>query len=221
MKQARLVVVISGQGRNLQALIAAVRDGRIPAELTAVVSNRADAPGLSHAREAGVPTVIVSHTEFETRSAFDSSLAAALRAQAPDIVALAGFMRILGEPLVREFEGRMLNIHPSLLPKHRGLNTHARALQSRDAEHGATVHYVTPQLDGGPRVIQGQFIVSAQDDPATLAQRAMNEVELKIYPQAVAWIARGDLSYERGEARFRGRPLVEPLTLQDLEPAFR
>ena len=221
LRKARLAVVISGRGRNLQALIEATRDGRIPAELTAVVSNRAEAAGLAYAREAQVPTVIVAHAGFADRVSFDAALAAALRAQAPDIVALAGFMRILGDDFVREFEGRMLNIHPSLLPKYRGLNTHARALTAGDAEHGATVHFVTPRLDGGPRVIQGRFIVGAQDSAMTLAERALDEVELKIYPQAVAWMARRELRLEQGVARFRDRPLIEPLTLQDLEPAFR
>lgn len=221
LSRARLAVVISGRGRNLQALIEATRDGRIPAELTAVVSNRAEAAGLAYAREAKVPIVIVAHPGFADRVSFDAALAAALRAQAPDIVALAGFMRILGDDFVREFEGRMLNIHPSLLPKYRGLNTHARALTAGDAEHGATVHFVTPHLDGGPRVIQGRFIVGAQDSAMTLAERALDEVELKIYPQAVAWMARRELRLEQGVARFRDRPLIEPLTLQDLEPAFR
>ena len=221
MKPARLTVVISGRGRNLEALIAAVRTGRIPAVLSAVISNRADAPGLAVAEAAGIPVVVVAHASFPDRAHFDAALADALRAQTPDIVALAGFMRILGEAFVSEFEGRMLNIHPSLLPRHQGLDTHARVRAAGDAEHGATVHYVTPQLDGGPRVIQGRFIVGADDDPATLAERAMAEVELKIYPQAVAWMARGELRLERGIAMFRGAPLIEPLTLQDLEPAFR
>lgn len=221
MKRARLAVLISGRGRNLGALQAAVRDGRIEAELVGVVSNRADAAGLAQAREAGLPVVVVPHADHASRAAFDEALAVALRALAPDIVALAGFMRILGEPFVREFEGRMLNIHPSLLPRHKGLDTHQRALEAGDAEHGATVHYVTPQLDGGPRVIQGRFSVRAHDDAQMLAARVMDEIELKIYPQAVAWMARGELRLEDGCAMLRGRPLREPLGLDDLEPGFR
>ena len=219
--RARLVVVISGRGRNLVALLTAVREGRIPATLVAVLCNRADAPGLAHARAAGVPVRVVEHRDYASRAEFDAALAAALRECRPDIVALAGFMRILGEDFVREFEGRLLNIHPSLLPRHKGLDTHARALAAGDAEHGATVHFVTPQLDGGPRIIQGQFTVGAQDDAQQLAERAMVEVELKIYPQAVAWMARGELRYEHGHAVFRGRPLAEPLTLKDLEHDFQ
>lgn len=219
--RARLVVVISGRGRNLEALIAAVQDGRIPADLVAVISNRADAPGLAHAHAAGVPVCVIEHRDYASRAEFDTALATALRDCRPDIVALAGFMRILGEAFVREFEGRLLNIHPSLLPRHKGLDTHARALAAGDAEHGATVHFVTPQLDGGPRIIQGQFTVEAQDDAQQLAERAMVEVELKIYPQAVAWMARGELHCEHGMAVFRGRPLAEPLTLKDLEHDFQ
>jgi len=221
MQRARLVIVISGRGRNLQALIAAVNDGRIPAEIVSVICNRDDAPGLVHAHAAGLPVILVPHAEFASRNEFDRAFGDALRAQSADIVALAGFMRILGADVVREFEGRMLNIHPSLLPRHKGLDTHARALEAGDAEHGATVHFVTPQLDGGPRVIQGRFMVEAHDDAQTLAQRAMEQVELKIYPQAIAWMARGQLRLAGSLAMFRNQPLAEPLSLDDLEPEFR
>lgn len=219
--RARLVVVISGRGRNLAALIAAIREGRIAADLVAVISNRADAPGLAIAAAAGVPTTVIPHVDYLDRAAFDAALASCLRACRPDIVALAGFMRILTEGFVREFEGRMLNVHPSLLPRHKGLNTHAAVLREGDAEHGATVHFVSPQLDGGPAVIQGRFIVPAHDDVQQLAERVMDTVERKIYPQAVAWMARGELKLEQGVAVFRGRPLREPLTLDDLEEGFR
>lgn len=218
---ARLAVVISGRGRNLEALIAATRDGRIAADLTAVISNRDDAPGLFCARAAGIPVLIVPHTAYRQRHEFETALAVALREQRPDIVTLAGFMRILGGALVAEFEGRMLNIHPSLLPRHRGLDTHRRVLAAGDAEHGATVHFVTPQLDGGPAVIQGRFSVEAHDDAETLAERVLNRVELKIYPQAVAWLARGELRLEDGIVWRRDTPLRQPLSLQDLEPEFR
>ena len=146
---------------------------------------------------------------------------ASLRGLAPDIVALAGFMRILTEGLVREFEGRMLNIHPSLLPRHKGLHTHEAVLRDGDAEHGATVHFVTPQLDGGPLVIQGRFTVTAQDDVRQLAERVLEEIECRIYPQAVAWMARGELRCEQGVVRFRDRLLPAALSLDDLESAFR
>lgn len=218
---ARLAVLISGQGRNLAALLDAVGDGRIDATPAGVISNRADAPGLQLAQAAGVPTQVLPHGDYGDRAAFDAALAGALRALRPDIVALAGFMRVLGEPQVREFEGRMLNIHPSLLPKHRGLHTHRAVLDAGDAVHGATVHFVTPTLDAGPSVIQGQFSVTAEDDAATLATRTMTAVERRIYPQAVAWMARGDLRLHGDAVEFRGRRLAAPLTLDDLEDAFR
>lgn len=218
--RARLVVLISGRGRNLAALIAAVNDGRIAADLAAVISNRADAAGLALARDAGVPVQVLPHVDYPDRAAFDAALASALRALEPDIVALAGFMRILTEGFVREFEGRMLNIHPSLLPRHKGLNTHAAVLRDGDAEHGATVHFVTPQLDGGPLVIQGRFTVSAQDGAQQLAERVLEQIECRIYPQAVAWMARGELCCEQGVPRFRDRPLSAVLSLDDLEPGF-
>lgn len=221
MSQPHLLVLISGRGRNLQALIEAQREGRIPAQFAAVVSNRADAAGLEHARSAGIPVEVLPHTQFKDRAAFDAALAALLRRFQPDIVALAGFMRILTDGFVREFEGRMLNIHPSLLPRYPGLDTHRRALEAGDAEHGATVHFVTPTLDSGPPVIQGRLSLQPDDDAVSLAERLMRQVELKIYPQAVAWMARGELKLEGGAAWLRGRRLEQPATLDDLEEAFR
>lgn len=221
MKQPRLVVLISGRGRNLQALIEAQRAGHIPAQFAAVISNRPDAAGLDHARQAGIAAEALPHAQFPGRAAFDAALAQRLRELRPDIVALAGFMRILTDDFVREFEGRLLNIHPSLLPKYPGLDTHRRALEAGDTEHGATVHFVTPTLDSGPAVIQGRFSVQPDDDAASLAQRVMEQIELKIYPQAVAWMARGELRLEQGAAVLRGRRLTAPASLADLEEAFR
>lgn len=221
MSKPRLAVLISGQGRNLQAILDAVADGRIPAAAAGVISNRADAAGLARARAAGVVSAVVPHTDFADRAAFDAALARALEALRPDIVALAGFMRVLGDGFIRRFAGRMVNIHPSLLPKYRGLHTHRRVLEAGDEEHGASVHYVTEELDGGPVAIQGRFRVQPQDDEQILAERTMRDIELKIYPQALAWMARGDLRYADGVLRFRGRPLAAPLTLADLEPEFR
>ncbi len=219
MSLARIVVLISGQGRNLQAILDAVAARKLPATVAGVVSNRADAPGLERARAAAVPTVVVPHTQYD-RAGFDAALLAALEGLRPDIVAMAGFMRVLGDGVTRALKGRMVNIHPSLLPKYRGLNTHRRALEAGDTEHGASVHYVTEELDGGPVAIQGQFRLRPQDNEQTLADRVMQEIEVKIYPQALAWMARGELRYDAGALRFRGQPLVAPLTLADLEPAF-
>jgi phosphoribosylglycinamide formyltransferase-1 len=221
LKPPRLVVLISGRGRNLQALIEAQRAGRIPAEFAAVISNRADAAGLDHARAAGVRVAVLPHIQFKDRPAFDAALSQSLRDLRPDIVALAGFMRILGDDFVREFEGRLLNIHPSLLPKYPGLDTHRRALQAGDAEHGATVHFVIPALDSGPAVIQGRLSIDPDDDAASLSERVMEQIELKIYPQALAWMARGELRLDDGAAVLHGRRLSRPATLEDLEEAFR
>lgn len=221
MSLPRIAVLISGQGRNLQAILDAVADRRIPAVAAGVVSNRADAAGLARARAAGVATEVVPHTEFADRAAFDAALATALEALRPDIIALAGFMRVLGNDFIRRFAGRMVNIHPSLLPKYRGLHTHRRVLDAGDAEHGASVHYVTEELDGGPVAIQGRFSVQPHDTEQILAERTMRDIELKIYPQALAWMARGDLRLADGRLWFRGRPLAAPLGLADLEPEFR
>lgn len=217
----KLAVLISGQGRNLQAILDAIAAKKLPAELACVVSSRSDAAGVARAREAGVPTEVVSHNEYLGRERFDRALAAALERHKPDLLALAGFMRVLGSEFIGRFRGRMVNIHPSLLPKHRGLNTHRRVLEAGDTEHGGSVHFVTEELDGGPVVIQGRFSVGPQDTEQSLAERVMQDVELKIYPQALAWMARGELRHERGSVLFRGQRLAAPLSLTDLEPEFR
>lgn len=217
----RLIVLVSGRGRNLQALHRACADGRIPADLVAVISNRRDAPALDYAARSGMNAIALPHDDFSGRSAYDVALAATLREQQPDIIAMAGFMRIVGDAFIAEFRGRMLNIHPSLLPKYPGLHTHRRALQAADAEHGATVHFVTEQLDGGPQIIQGAVNLEADDDDARLAERVMEQIELKIYPQAVAWMARGELRLNGDWVCWRGAPLYAPLNIHDLEDAFR
>jgi phosphoribosylglycinamide formyltransferase-1 len=217
----KLAVLISGQGRNLQAILDAVAAGKIPAHMACVISNRADASGLERARAAAVPAIAVPHTDYPSREAFDAALASVLKPHQPDIIALAGFMRVLGDGFIRHFEGRMVNIHPSLLPKYRGLHTHRRVLEAGDREHGASVHFVTGDLDGGPVAIQGGFSVKPQDTEQSLAERVMHEVELKIFPQALAWLARGELRYSGGQAHFRGAPLSAPLSLSDLEAEFR
>ena len=170
---------------------------------------------------AGVTAEVLPHVGYARREDFDAALAEAIERHAPDIVVMAGFMRVVGEAFVRRFRGRMLNIHPSLLPRHPGLRTHQAVLDAGDREHGATVHFVTEELDGGPQIIQGQFMVNAEDTAGSLAERVMQDIELKIYPQAVAWMARGELALEQGQVRFRGRSLQQPLGLQDLEAEFR
>ena len=221
MSKARLAVLISGQGRNLQAILDAVAAGALPAVVAGVVSNRADAAGLERARAAGVRATVVPHAQYADRAAFDAALLEALEALRPDFIAMAGFMRVLGDGVIRRLAGRMVNIHPSLLPKHRGLYTHRRVLEAGDAEHGASVHYVTEELDGGPVAIQGRLSVRPQDDELSLADRVMQDIVLNIYPQALAWMARGELRYTPHGLQFRGRPLAAPLALADLEPEFR
>jgi len=217
----QLVVLISGQGRNLQALMDACAAGRIPARIALVISNRADAGGLERARRAGLPVAVIAHGGYASREAFDAALMAEIERHHPDIVVLAGFMRVLTAGFVRHYAGRLLNIHPSLLPRHPGLNTHQRVIDAGDQRHGATVHFVTEALDGGPAIIQGEFSVLPQDTISSLAERVMNEVELKIYPQAVAWLARGLMNLDGDRVSFRGRPLSAPLQFHDLEAEFR
>ncbi len=212
----RIAVLISGQGRNLQAILDACSDGRIDGRVVAVISDRDDAPGLKKAAHAQV----VPWAQSKDRETFCDALANTLDTHQPDVVALAGFMRVLTPSFTQRFAGRLLNIHPSLLPRHRGLHTHRAVLAQGDAEHGASVHFVTAELDGGPVVIQGRTTVRSDDIETTLAERVMNEIELKIYPQALAWITRGELVYAAGVIRFRGQPLNRVLTLDDLEPAF-
>ena len=212
----RVVVLISGQGRNLQALMEACADGGIPARIVAVISNKPDAPGLARARGAGIATRVIPHAGYSSREDFDAALAQEIDLHRPDMILLAGFMRVLTDGFVRRYRGRLLNIHPSLLPKYPGLNTHRRALEAGDREHGATVHFVTEALDGGPAIIQGQFSVLPQDTADSLAQRVMNEIETRIYPLAAAWMARGELNLENDRVLLRGAVLGAPLRLSEL-----
>lgn len=216
-----LVVLISGQGRNLQALIEHCAAGHIPARIAAVISNRADAYGLVRAQQAGIATQVVSHRDYTSREAFDAALMQAIDAYAPDALALAGFMRILTPQFTTHYEGRALNIHPSLLPRHPGLKTHEAVIAAGDAEHGATVHFVTAALDGGPSVLQGAFTVPPQAASSELAERVMQDIELKIFPQALSWLLRGELCLRDGAAVLRGQTLSVPRTLNDLEQAFQ
>jgi phosphoribosylglycinamide formyltransferase-1 len=209
-------VLISGNGSNLQALIDAQRAGELPIEIRVVVSNRADVPGLTRAREAGIATRVLSHRDFPSRADYDAALAELLRGFEPGLVLLAGFMRILTPGFVAGLRGRMFNIHPSLLPKYPGLHTHQRALDAGDKEHGATVHFVTEELDGGPAVIQARVPVLAGDDAERLAARVL-EQEHRIYPLAVRWFATGRLRLdEAGRVLLDDEPLSAPMQLDDV-----
>jgi phosphoribosylglycinamide formyltransferase-1 len=193
----RIVVLISGRGSNMQAIV----DAGLP--VAAVISNRADAAGLEYAAGRGIATAVVAHRDYATREAFDADLMRAIDGFRPDLVALAGFMRILTEGFVRHYQGRLLNIHPSLLPAFPGLDTHARALAAGVKVHGCTVHFVTAQLDHGPVVIQAAVPVLAHDDEAGLAARVLAQ-EHRVYPQAVRWFLDDELVIESGVVRVKG-----------------
>ena len=201
-----VVVLISGSGSNLQALIDSSAGGENPARIRAVISNRADAYGLERAKAAGIDTWVLDHKAFDGREAFDAALIEAIDAFAPQLVVLAGFMRILSPDFVRHYAGRLLNIHPSLLPKYKGLHTHQRALEAGDAEHGCSVHFVTEELDGGPLVVQAVIPVQAGDSLDSLAQRVHQQEHL-IYPLAVRWFAEGRLRLGAQGAMLDGQPL--------------
>jgi phosphoribosylglycinamide formyltransferase-1 len=181
-----------------------------------VFSDRGDAAGLEAARVLGVPAQALTADKDADRAAYDRRLADAIRDCSPTLIVLAGYMRILSAPFVAEFAGKILNIHPSLLPKYPGLHTHRRALQAHETEHGATVHFVTEQLDGGPPVIQARVAIVAGDDEASLAARVQVQ-EHRIYPLAVRWFCEGRLRYDAGQAWLDGRPLHEPVQYSDLD----
>ncbi|MFV3368514.1 phosphoribosylglycinamide formyltransferase [Pseudomonas sp. NY15435] len=189
-KSCNVVVLISGSGSNLQALIDSLAGADTPAVIRAVISNRADAYGLERARRAGIETRFLDHKSYADRESFDAALIQAIDGFDADLVLLAGFMRILSADFVRHYQGRLLNIHPSLLPKYKGLHTHQRALEAGDAEHGCSVHFVTEELDGGPLVVQAAIPVESDDTPETLAQR-VHVQEHVIYPLAMRWFAEG------------------------------
>ncbi len=182
-----IVVLLSGSGSNLQSIIDATAKG-MPVDIRAVISNRPDAYGLTRAHDAGIDTAVLEHGNFADRESYDQALQQLIDSYAPKLVVLAGFMRILSDDFVRHYEGRMMNIHPSLLPKYRGLHTHARALEAGDEVAGCTVHYVTPELDAGPILMQARVPVLDGDTPETLAARVL-EQEHKIYPEAIRQFA--------------------------------
>lgn len=196
---AKIVVLISGSGSNLQAIIDACQAGDINADIAMVISNRPKTLGLQRAEQAGIATRCIDHTLFESRSAFDQELMQVIDAAKPDVVVLAGFMRILTEKFVNNFLGRLVNIHPSLLPKYPGLHTHQRAIDAGDSVAGVTVHFVTAELDGGPAIIQSQVPINTDDNADSLASKVLIE-EHKIYPKAISWLIDGRLSLTQGKA---------------------
>lgn len=202
-----IVVLISGNGSNLQAILDGIEAQQIEgAKVTAVVSNKAGAYGLQRAENANIAAHTLDHSQFEHRQDYDRALQALIDGYQPDLVVLAGFMRILSEGFVEHFSGRMLNIHPSLLPKYKGLHTHQRAIEAGDKEHGASIHFVTADLDGGPVIIQSKVPVFDDDNQDELAAR-VQEQERKIYPLVVNWFCQGRLTMENGHACMDGQIL--------------
>lgn len=212
MALSRISVLISGRGSNLAALIAHARGGHIAGAVTQVISNRADAVGLALARAAGIATCIVDHRDHGARENFDAALARALDAAEPDLIVLAGFMRVLGIDFVQRYAERVINIHPSLLPLYPGLHTHRRALADGVRIHGCSVHYVTPDVDVGPIIAQGAVPVLPGDDETTLAARVLT-VEHRLLPAAVAWHCAGRLVIEEGRVRVKDAESDEQNTL--------
>ncbi|QBI00100.1 phosphoribosylglycinamide formyltransferase [Pseudoduganella albidiflava] len=200
-----IVILISGRGSNMEAVVRAAEAEQWPARIAAVISNRADAKGLEFAAARGIPTAVVPNKEYPTREAFDAALQAVIDGFAPDLVVLAGFMRILTPGFVEHYAGRMLNIHPSLLPLFPGLHTHEAALAAGHAEHGATVHFVTAELDHGPMVDQARVAVLPGDTPETLAQRLLVQEHI-LYPRAIRWFIEDKLTVENGQVYGPHRP---------------
>jgi len=204
----RLVVLISGRGSNLQAIAEAIQQGTVPARLCAVISNNPDAAGLRYARAAGIPCEVIDHRGFPARDAFDEALERAIDKHRPDLVVLAGFMRILGRSFIEHYQARLINIHPSLLPRFPGLDTHRRAIEAGVREHGATVHFVTDEVDGGPRIIQARVPVRPDDTPESLGARVL-EQEHRIFPIAIAWFCRSRLTTRDGRVLVDGESRPE------------
>ena len=205
-----IVVLISGSGSNLQAIIDAAQEAELPVDIRAVISNQSDAFGLERARRAGIETRVLSHRDFPDRESYDAALQDLIDEYQPGLAILAGFMRILTPGLVHHYRGRMFNIHPSLLPEFRGLHTHQRALEAGADSHGASVHFVTEELDGGPLIIQARVPVYESDTAEVLAARVL-EQEHRIYPEAVRWFAEGRLRLVDGKVVLDGKILERPV----------
>lgn len=206
----RIAVLVSGNGSNLQALIDAQHGKQLSGQIVGVLSNKAEAYALRRAEDANIATAVISHKNFPNRESFDVAMHQQLLAWQVDLVILAGFMRILTPEFVSKWQGKMLNIHPSLLPFYKGMNTHQRVLNTGDRLHGCTVHFVTAELDAGQSIAQSVIQVSLQDTAESLAQR-VHELEHFIYPQVVQWLCNGQLTWENGQAYFNQKLLEKPI----------
>jgi len=203
-----IVVLISGSGTNLQAIIDACKEGRIKGSISAVISNKTDAYGLERAQQAAINTVFINPKDYADRESYDLALADAIEQQQADLIVMAGFMRILSPAFVERFKGKMLNIHPSLLPKYQGLNTHQRAIDANDDEHGCSVHFVTAELDGGPVVLQAKVPIFEEDSAEELAARVQAQ-EHAIYPLVVSWFIEQRLEMKADRAWLDGQMLPD------------
>jgi len=202
----RIVVLISGNGSNLQAIIDDIHDDEVDARVVAVISNKPQAYGLQRAKQAAIPTLIVESAGVSSREDYDRQLQQAINQFQPDLVVLAGFMRILSDAFVNHFHGRLINIHPSLLPKYQGLNTHQRVLDAGDTHHGASVHFVTPELDAGPLILQAEVAIHSDDTATTLAQRVHTQEHI-IYPLVIKWFAEGRIKMTDNKTYKDGKEL--------------
>jgi phosphoribosylglycinamide formyltransferase-1 len=210
-----IVVLISGNGSNLQALMDAVAHEALPVEIRAVISNRANAEGLARARRAGITTHTLEHGSYPDRDSFDAALMKIIDGHRPELVVLAGFMRILTQGFVEHYSGRLINIHPSLLPELPGLDTHRRAIEAGKSEHGASVHFVTPQVDGGPVILQARVALEPGDTPESLNSRVLSREHI-IYPLVLRWFAEGRLRLLGNQVILDGAALSRPLLLESL-----
>lgn len=206
MSNKRIVILISGSGSNMQTIVAASQAGKIAGQVVAVISNKASAAGLAKAEAAGVATAVLAHNQFASREDYDAALLQLVDSFNPDVVVLAGFMRILTAAFTQHYQGRMVNIHPSLLPKYKGVDTHNRALAAGDSEHGVSVHFVTEELDGGPVILQAKVPVFAEDTAADLQARVQVQ-EHGIYPLVVHWLCSGRLRLTPAGAELDGELL--------------
>ncbi len=210
MKKASLVVLISGTGSNLQAIIKAINEQTINAEIKAVICNKISAKGLEHAERENITTHVIEHNRYPSREDFDQAMIEVIQPLKPDLVILAGFMRILSKHFIKQFKDRLINIHPSLLPKYKGLHTHRQALENNDENHGASVHYVSDELDGGPVVIQVVVPVLENDNIDTLAQRVLKE-EHKIYPAAIKLHCENKITFNKNQILVDGKAIPTPM----------
>ncbi|MCP4091073.1 MAG: phosphoribosylglycinamide formyltransferase [Gammaproteobacteria bacterium] len=215
-ERTRVLILISGSGTNLQAIIDSQAKGELNIDIVGVISDRPDAYGLQRAAKAHIHTEIIDYKSHKSRKSFDAALTALLTKLHPDLIVLAGYMRILAEATVNAYEGKLLNVHPSLLPAYPGLNTYARALAAGEIWHGSTVHFVVPELDAGPPILQYRVKITANETEAALQAR-VQQGEYIIYPQAINWFTEGRITYGDGQASVDGKILTKPFIINEIE----